>query len=141
MFLDHKHTHQIVSFISQSVICNFGNTCKSSFYWISLNCFVPIKKYGFLSETELLKNYLIKRRKKDKFLTILSPQIQVFKQTMSYVSREINLLVISQHCILWEVALEHSEKLLMKLCFTEFYMFLNLIGSLHDSLGNLLQRI
>ena len=80
-------------------------------------------------------------RKKDKFLTILSPQIQVFKQTMSYVSREINLLVISQHCILWEVALEHSEKPLMKLCFTEFYMFLNLIGSLHDSLGNLLQRI
>ena len=84
----------------------------------SLNCFVPIKKYGFLSETELLKNYLIKRRKKDKLLTTLSPQIQVFKQTMSYVSREINLLVISQHCILWEVALEHSEKLLMKLCFT-----------------------
>ena len=84
----------------------------------SLNCFVPIKKYGFLSETELLKNYLIKRRKKDKFLTILSPQIQVFKQTMSYVSRESNLLVISQHWILWEVALEDSEKLLMKLCFT-----------------------
>ena len=100
---------------------------------------VPIKKYGFLSETELLKNYLIKRRKKDKLLTTLSPQIQVFKQTMSYVSREINLLVISQHCILWEVALEHSEKLLMKLSFSS--MFLNLIGSLHDSLGNLLQRI